>query len=101
MAMWHYVGERDKVGPIDDEEIRHLIRSGAIARDTLVWRPGFDNWMEAANVLSPVFGEIEPMLSPKRAGLHIGNLTFSDSAWLRVSLGFLCAFALFIVLAFF
>ncbi|MCZ7861314.1 DUF4339 domain-containing protein [Agrobacterium salinitolerans] len=99
--MWHYVGDGDKVGPIDDQELRELIRSGVIARDTLVWRPGFQNWTEADNVLSPVFNEFQVLASHPGTEHRKGFLqAISRSAWFRASAGILCFLALFTGLTF-
>jgi hypothetical protein len=47
LTQWFYYEEGRGVGPVDDAEIRGLLRSGAIAADTLVWRDGLDDWTQA------------------------------------------------------
>lgn len=47
MADWHYAVGQDQNGPISDEELHSLIKSGKIDRETYVWRDGMDNWQHA------------------------------------------------------
>lgn len=62
MTLWHYVVRQDRLGPVSDEEFRELIRNGTVARDTLVWKPGFEGWQTAGEVLAAAFNEVPPPL---------------------------------------
>lgn len=42
--MWHYADGDRAIGPVSDEEFDKLVRSGAIAGETLVWRQGMADW---------------------------------------------------------
>jgi uncharacterized RDD family membrane protein YckC len=41
---WHYVEEGQQVGPVNDDRLLELERSGKINADTLVWREGMADW---------------------------------------------------------
>ncbi|MCV9965103.1 RDD family protein [Pararhizobium sp. BT-229] len=60
MASWHYVMGQERLGPVSDEELRELIRSGTVTRDTLVWKQGFDGWKAAGDVLGAAIDETPP-----------------------------------------
>ena len=44
---WYYMDGVRQVGPVTDDVIISLIRSGAVRRPTPVWREGLPNWAEA------------------------------------------------------
>ncbi len=44
---WYYVAGEERVGPISDTQIDKLIARGVITSDTLVWREGMAEWIEA------------------------------------------------------
>lgn len=45
MSEWYYAeGSRQRVGPLADESVLELYRSGRIGLDTLVWREGLPQW---------------------------------------------------------
>ena len=52
MNEWHYAVEGRQFGPIGEEELRHLLNSGAIAKETLVWQPGCADWVPATGISS-------------------------------------------------
>ena len=41
---WYYVKNKDRVGPVDDSELRSLFNSGEINLKSYVWKKGFENW---------------------------------------------------------
>ncbi len=45
MNTWYYVEGREKIGPIDEEEMVNLLKMGKLNEKTYVWRKGFDNWV--------------------------------------------------------
>lgn len=82
MASWHYVVGQDRFGPVSDDEIRELIRSGRINRETLVWQPGFDGWRTASEVLSSILDEVPPPLPsppPVPSSVRLGKDSASSS----------------------
>jgi membrane protease subunit (stomatin/prohibitin family) len=60
------VGGR-QAGPYDHAALGQQVSSGALTRDTLVWREGMAQWTAAGQVpeLSPVFGSTPPPLPPQ------------------------------------
>jgi len=44
---WFYMDGGQQQGPVGDDEIISLIRSGTLSRSTPVWREGLENWLEA------------------------------------------------------
>ena len=63
MIVWYYAAGKDQKGPVDDDEIRGLIKSGQINRETLVWHEGMDAWQRAADHpdLSKIFSTPPPV----------------------------------------
>lgn len=54
-VQWYaHVGGENR-GPMDAAEIKSLIDGGQIDRETLIWRPGFDDWKPAGDCLSAAF----------------------------------------------
>lgn len=43
---WHYVELGKQVGPVSDEQLEELARSGKINADTLVWHEGMAAWVQ-------------------------------------------------------
>ena len=54
---WYYSKDRtERQGPVSTEQLRALIRQGAVAPDTLVWAEGMTDWIAASStpeLLSP------------------------------------------------
>jgi uncharacterized RDD family membrane protein YckC len=42
--IWYYVEASQQAGPVTDEELEELVRTGRIQQDTLVWREGMSQW---------------------------------------------------------
>jgi uncharacterized RDD family membrane protein YckC len=42
---WYYVDAGQQAGPVTDEELDNLVRSGKVRADTLIWREGMANWV--------------------------------------------------------
>ncbi len=51
VAEWHYLGPAGPVGPVPENELRALLRSGTLPSETPVWRGGPDGWRPASEVL--------------------------------------------------
>ncbi len=56
---WFYGAAGTQAGPHSEEEIRNLISSGTISRETLVWHQGMNDWT-AAGKIQQFFGETKP-----------------------------------------
>lgn len=41
---WYYVDAGQQAGPVTDEQLKELRRTGKVTDDTLVWREGMANW---------------------------------------------------------
>jgi len=41
---WYYQQEGQQRGPVNDEELENLARSGTVRPETMVWREGMANW---------------------------------------------------------
>ncbi len=46
-AQWYYLREGDTCGPIAATHLRHLVVSGQLSAETLVWRDGMRDWLPA------------------------------------------------------
>jgi hypothetical protein len=68
MVTWHYLVGQERQGPLSDDELAGLVRSGAIRRETFVWKYGFDGWRHAGEVLGSVFADVGPTDSIRTSG---------------------------------
>ena len=55
---WYYVQSGERQGPVSLDKLTQLARTGWIAADTLVWRPGMPAWLPAAEASEVVGGSI-------------------------------------------
>lgn len=66
---WHYVEQGQSAGPVSDEQLAELARTGKINATTLVWHEGMTDWLPyqqvAANPAGPGAG---PLPSASRSG---------------------------------
>ncbi|MCA9249220.1 MAG: DUF4339 domain-containing protein [Planctomycetales bacterium] len=46
----YYARDDQQLGPVSFDDIKKLARSGRLGRDDLMWRPGMDDWLPAAEV---------------------------------------------------
>lgn len=46
MSQWYYVQGRERVGPVEEEEIVTLIKNQELTEDSFVWRRGFQDWQK-------------------------------------------------------
>lgn len=67
---WHYLQNEQTLGPINEEDLRELIRTGAVAPDVLVWKEGMADWQPYSQVSSDT---IPP--TPASTGLRIAAST--------------------------
>jgi len=49
---WHYVEQGQQAGPVSDEQLAELVRTGKINADTLVWHAGMEDWLPYGQVKS-------------------------------------------------
>lgn len=49
---WYYSAQGHAEGPVTTQQLSELAAVGAIVTDTLLWRPGMDEWV-AASKLQP------------------------------------------------
>lgn len=59
---WYFVTHQGREGPVDKASLEAMIRGRALHPETLVWRPGMDQW-EAADLL-PEFDTLMRSLPP-------------------------------------
>jgi uncharacterized RDD family membrane protein YckC len=41
---WYYAVNKDRIGPVEDQEFENLVREGRITASTLVWNQNLENW---------------------------------------------------------
>lgn len=47
---WYYAVDKERIGPLDENEFQALVDDGTIQPDTLVWTEGMGKWQEYASV---------------------------------------------------
>ncbi len=45
---WYYAKNNEKIGPLNDDLIKQLIKTGVITAQTPVWNEGMQDWMPAS-----------------------------------------------------
>jgi hypothetical protein len=63
--MYHIALDDKQEGPYDIHTVQGYIREGTVKKETLVWREGLSDWVEASSVLESYFKATPPPL-PKR-----------------------------------
>ncbi|MGQ9504216.1 MAG: AAA family ATPase [Thermogutta sp.] len=51
MALWYYTRGSERLGPVDEAELRARIEKGEITPNTWIWRQGFNNWVKVSDWL--------------------------------------------------
>ena len=74
MRQWYYAKNRERTGPITDDEIAELLGSGAITGDTLVWTTELGGWTRA--------GEVEALI-PKNMPKILPFVSYDQVPWYR------------------
>jgi uncharacterized RDD family membrane protein YckC len=67
---WHYVEQGQQTGPVNDEQLAELVRTGKINVDTLVRHEGMADWLpysQAKSELNPSLHSREAAVSPRAA----------------------------------
>jgi len=55
----------EREGPYDIRTIQHLIKEGKLLKETLIWREGLADWVEASTILEKYFKATPPPLSKR------------------------------------
>ena len=64
---WYYAESGRQVGPIQEESLDALVRSGVVRPDTLVWQQGMPNWQTYARVRPAAPAPVAPPLDAAAA----------------------------------
>jgi hypothetical protein len=68
-TMWYYIHNNQRIGPVDENILRALIRNGTVARQTPVWKEGMQEWCQAGMTeLQTQFASVPPA-PPSYSGL--------------------------------
>ena len=53
-AQWFYMkpNQKDAVGPVTSDELKHLFAQGKIAKNTLIWCEGMEQWEEIGKLIA-------------------------------------------------
>ncbi len=68
---WHAAIDDEDVGPLTLREVGEHIKTGGVDRETLVWRPGMEDWTPAGEVreVRPLFDAVPmPRIAPSGEG---------------------------------
>ena len=63
LMKWHYAFENEEVGPVDDEDLKALLKSGQLSGKVEVWKAGMAEWMPAESL-----AELLPYVQGASAG---------------------------------
>lgn len=87
---WYYARNGRQSGPVSENELDSLVRSGEIALETLVWRRGMDAWLPYASARGAATApDVPPRLDD--ATCCECNRSFSRNDLLRIENHFVCA----------
>ena len=50
---WHYAENGRQLGPVSEEQLLQLTRTGVVTPDTLIWRAGMPEWKPFRACLRP------------------------------------------------
>ena len=48
--IWYYVSGKDRVGPINEDNIKLLFKQEKINENSYLWKEGFDNWKKLSDI---------------------------------------------------
>ncbi len=69
MTSWYYVQGSERVGPVEQSELKALVLQGVLGSDSYVWRKGFENWQRMSEV-----DELENLLGGGGAPSHVDEI---------------------------
>jgi hypothetical protein len=84
---WYYVDNGQQAGPVTDEQMAELRRSGKVQDTTLIWREGMPDWKPW--IEAPATG-VPPVATGGVVCAECGN-TFKSDEVIRVNERFVCA----------
>jgi uncharacterized RDD family membrane protein YckC len=67
---WHYVEQGKQIGPVNDDQLTELARTGNISSETYVWREGMADWLPYSQIkseLKPISGSEQTTIPPPTA----------------------------------
>jgi membrane protease subunit (stomatin/prohibitin family) len=64
-VIYHIAVDEAAEGPYDLDTIKEFIKDGTIKKETLVWKEGLDDWVEADTIFESYFDVIPPPLPKK------------------------------------
>ncbi|HXN45613.1 MAG TPA: RDD family protein [Bryobacteraceae bacterium] len=68
---WYYAAGGKQAGPVSDEALADLVRTGVIRAETLVWNSGLPGWVPYIQVAAPA-----PVTAAAAGPLAVGGSTF-------------------------
>lgn len=82
MSGWWYIVNGQRIGPVSDDDLHHLLASNTLTPSTFVWKAGMEEWRAAAEVdaLDKMFDLVPPQVVSKggtwaRVRTHLGSST--------------------------
>ncbi len=72
-AEWYYAVDGERQGPLTMSGLVALVEAGTIGSETLIWKPGFENWLPASSV-----GDLASHLSAGGAPVATASVTSTD-----------------------
>lgn len=90
-AIWYYVENNDRVGPVTHDELMGYIQSGKLNDQSYVWKKGLDNWKRVNEVdeLKVVFSIEDdiPAIVPMNANEFDWNVVDHDDRIFMIRVG--------------
>jgi uncharacterized RDD family membrane protein YckC/ribosomal protein S27AE len=68
---WYYAAGGKQAGPVSDEALADLVRTGVVRAETLVWNSGLPGWVPYLQVAAPA-----PVAAAAAGPLAVGGSTF-------------------------
>ena len=59
MQYW-LIEDGEKKGPLEDYEVRDMIRKGKVTGESKIWHEGADGWVSASEVPPSMPGSVRP-----------------------------------------
>jgi hypothetical protein len=77
MSGWWYIVNGQRIGPVSDDDLYHLLAGNTLTPSTFVWKAGMEEWRAAAEVdaLDKMFDLVPP---------QVPNVSESGGTWARV-----------------
>lgn len=80
MVNWYYAQDNQKIGPVSPDEIKSLYENKTIGLDTLIWRPGMDQWQPLRNVIQTPQQSAPPPAPPSAPSQPESSDTTDEAA---------------------